>query len=380
MMQKGLNIVTIIVFMMILTVPSLAYFIPLFPVIESSENRRMKEFPVFDMDSINSFPGEFDSYYADNFNGRNFLLKLNSTVSYKWFNIPPFSGKAFLGRRGWMFAIKDEMDLYMGNNLFSEDTLNRFIDVINYRKQFLDKHGCKYYLVIVPIKASVYPEYIPFAKRKTGKLTLTDQILNELKLSSDIEIIDLRTTLIESKNQGRLFHKTDNHWNELGSYYAYNSIIEKISKDFPMVQSISLSEFDVNKVKTNGRILTNMMGIMDEVNEVDIMCSPGFIKKARAGKKHKYPIPDYFPYKSKYEQVYVTNDKTMPVLLTIHDSFGNNLVPFLNEHFSKSVFIFDAWQHQLHEEIIQNEKPGIYLQMVSESLLPNIVRNAKKPR
>jgi hypothetical protein len=63
----------------------------------------------------------------------------------------------------------------------------------------------------------------------------------------------------------------------------------------------------------------------------------------------------------------------------IHDSFGSTLIPFFNEHFSKSVYIFDGWQHAFNEEIVLNEKPDIYIQLVVESLLPNISKNARKP-
>jgi len=168
--------------------------------------------------SLDSFPGEFDDYYSDNFKARNYLLKLNSKIRYQLFNIPPYSGKAFLGRQGWMYSIKDEMDLYLGNNHFNEDTLMRFIEIINYRKHLLDSINCKYYLVIIPIKASVYPEYIPLSKRKTGQTTLTDQVVKSLNMSSDVQVIDLRDDLIAHKHDHRVFNKIDNHWNEYGGW------------------------------------------------------------------------------------------------------------------------------------------------------------------
>ena len=357
----------------------LAEYFPVFMVIESTENRAIKPFPELSKDSIDRFPQEFDDYYSDNFKARNQLLKFNSKIKYHWFNIPPFSGKAFLGRQGWMYAIEDEMDLYLGNNIFSKDTLLRFIEVVNYRKHILDSIGCKYYLVIVPVKASVYPEYIPFSKRKTGQSTLTDQIITALNYETDVHVIDLRDELVKYKHEHRVFDKTDTHWNEYGGYVAYHKIMEELSKDFPAIASIDISEFKIEPVKTEGKNLTNMMGIIDGTNEIEITCRPIFDKSAKTGQKSNYPVPGYFPYKKRYEQVFVTPVESRPKLLAIHDSYGFTLIPFLNEHFIKSVFIFDGWQHALNAPILYNEKPDIFLQLVSEPLLPNIPKNSKKP-
>jgi len=378
-MKKVINIIIIFFFVAILATPIIAELIPVFPEIVNTENRAMKSLSDLNAISLDSFPREFDDYYSDNFKARNYLLKLNSKIRYQLFNIPPYSGKAFLGRQGWMYSIKDEMDLYLGNNLFNEDTLMRFIEIINYRKHLLDSINCKYYLVIIPIKASVYPEYIPFSKRKTGQTTLTDQVVKSLNMSSDVQVIDLRDDLIAHKHDHRVFHKTDNHWNEYGGYIAYKAIMEVIAKEIPALKPIDISNFKVELVKTKGKNLTRMMGIIDGEQEIEILCRSKFTKTAQEGKKANYPIPAYFPHKSRYEQVFVTNNIEKPRLLANLDSFGLTLVPFLSEHFSKSVFIFDGWKHNLNEEILFKEKPDVYIHLITESFLSNIPRKKINP-
>jgi len=361
--------------MAILILPLVGDFIPIFPVMESLENRAMKDAPSINTNELDKFPSEFDEYYTDNFVLRNQLLKLNGYIKYNWFNIPPNTDKAFIGLEGWMYAIKDEMDHYMGKTIFTQDTLERFAEIIEYRKHFLDSLNCKYYLVIVPIKASIYPEYLPFSKRVSDQSTLSDQIVNELSEYPDINLIDLRGELINHKEEERLFHKTDNHWNEYGGYIAYRYIMERISHDFPELKPYDISKFKIDTIETEGKVLTNLMGIPGGVTEQEILCTPMFDKLAFKGEKNNYPVPNYFPYKNSYERVYETNNPNLPKLLVIQDSFGTTLMPFLSEHFSKSVFIFDAWQHELHKEIVLKEKPDIYIQLVLESLLPNISEN-----
>lgn len=365
--------------MVILLLPTVSEIIPVFPVIESAENREMKSFPEISYAKLDSFPQGFDDYYSDNFIVRDHLLRLNGKIKFQWFDIPPHQGKAFMGRQGWMYAVKDEMDIYLGNNIFTEDTLQRFVDILKYRNHILDSLHCKYYFVIVPIKTTIYPEYLPLSKIKSNQRTLTDQIVTEFGQYSNINLIDLRGEMIDQKGANRLYYKTDNHWNEFGGYTAYRIIMEYLNRDFPDLNPIDISEFDIVTSEVEGKMLTNLMGIIGEVSEIDISLVPKFEKEASEGEESNYPVPGYFPYKDSYERVYVTNNSEQPKLLMIHDSFGSTLIPFLSEHFSKSVFIFDGWQHAFNEEIVLNEKPDIYIQLVVESLLPNIPKNAEKP-
>ena len=367
----------ILFFMGLLFLPWVAEVFPIFPVVANTENRPLKSLPEFSINTLDSFPVEFDEYYSDHFTLRNLMLKLNSKIQFHWFNLAPHRGKAFIGKQGWMYLIKDEMDLYEGKNICTKDKIQRFVDVVNYRKHILDSLNSKYYLVVIPIKATVYPEFLPLSKSNPGSFTLTDQVVEALSRESAVKVIDLRDTLRNHKNEQPLFYKTDNHWNEYGAFIAYRAIMEVMAKDFPSLETRELSDFIVDTIETNGKGLTNMMGLIDEVNEMEITLTPRFQKKAVEGVKSQYPVPDYFPYKNAWEQVYVTGDSSLPKLLVIRDSFGGALIPFLDDHFSKSVFIFDGWQHNLNEDILYHEKPDIYIQLVVEALLINLPENSK---
>ena len=280
-----------------------------------------------------------------------------------------------------MYLVKDEMDLYYGNTVAKSNELTNYYDIFSYRKNILDSLGCKYYVVIAPTKASVYPEFLPLSKRKSVEKTLTDQIVSLLDTVTGITVIDLRTDLKKAKIRDiRMYHKSDNHWNEYGSYVAYEAIMNSLSVDFPNLIPMPISKFNIKTVEAEGMGLTNMMGIYDGVYEDKIMCEPTFKRKSKKGEKYNYPVVHGFPYTSQYEIVYTVNNNNLPNMLMIRDSFGAPLIPFLSEHFNKSVFIFDGWHHWLNEDIVFNEKPDIYIQVVVESFIPNISKNAKKPR
>ena len=374
------EILVSIIFMIILVLPVADTIFHFIPEEKNTENRALKTLPKFNFSFLDKFPVEFDEYYSDNFDFRNQFLAFNSKIKFNMFNIPPVHGKAFIGYDGWMYLVKDEMDLYYGNTLAKSDELERYYDIFNYRKNFLDSIGCKYYVVIAPSKASVYPEFLPLTKRKDVAKTLTDQIVSLLDTVSGLTIIDLRSALINVKsNDIRMYHKTDNHWNEYGSYIAYEAIMDSLSVDFPNLNPMPVSKFNIETVEVEGMGLTNMMGIYNGVYEDKIMCKPTFKRKSKKGKKRNYPVVHGFPYTSQYEIVYNVANDSLPRMLMIRDSFGATLIPFLSEHFSESVYIFDGWHHWFNEEIVLNEKPDIYIQVVVESFIPNISKSAKKP-
>ncbi len=379
-MKVTKQIIVTLTFVLMLVIPAANSVFNFIPEKENHENRALKSKPEFDVNRLDIFPKKYDDYYSDHFDLRNQFLWLNSKIKFELLNKPPKEGKAFIGHNGWMYITGHQMDNYYGNSMVNDSTLKRYYDIFKYREKVLDSIGCEYYVAIVPTKTTVYPEYLPIAKRKYNQETLTDQIVDLLDTVSGLTLIDLRDDIINAKDKVRLFHKTDNHWNEYGSYFGYKSIMDVLSKDFPELKPNDISKYKVDSVEVNGMALTNMMGIYERISEYKIICKPKFEISSRIGEESDYPVPQYFGYVNEYEKVFVTDNDSLPKLLMIRDSFGGTLIPYLNEHFSKSVYIFDAWQHELNEDIVLNEKPDIYIQLILEMFLPKVEKSAKMPK
>ncbi len=357
---------------------SLFHFIP---EKENKENRALKTKPKFDINRLDPFPQAYDEYYSDNFDLRNQFISINSELMFKIFNKPPVSGKAFMGNNGWMFITRHQMAMYTGKTLASPKELMRYYKIIKYRKHILDSIGCKYYFVIAPTKTSIYPEYLPLSKRLSNQKTLTDQLVSLLDTIKGVHLIDLRPVVRNAKGGIRLFRKTDNHWNDYGGFVAYQKIMQTLRKDFPQLSPPkNISEFKIDSTKVKGLALTNMMGIYDGIYENKITIKPTFKRKSKVGKEAKYPIPKGFGYPTDFEMVYETNNDSLPNILVIRDSFGNMIMPFMREHFNKSVFIFDAWHHEFNKNIVLNEKPDIYMQFILEMFIPNIPKHTLEPK
>ena len=66
---------------------------------------------------------------------------------------------------------------------------------------------------------------------------------------------------------------------------------------------------EIETIDSEGKVLTNLMGVFDGVQEQEILLKPLFDKVAYKGEKQDYPVPNYFPYKNSYEKVFITDNK-----------------------------------------------------------------------
>ncbi|HJN05747.1 MAG TPA: hypothetical protein QF480_03955 [Bacteroidales bacterium] len=379
-MMKGIKEIFVsVTFMVILIFPMVDSVFHFVPEKEIRENRALKLKPELDWSDIDNFPEEFDKYYTDNFDFRNQFLLFNSRLKIQLFNVPPVNSKAIIGDDGWMYLIKNMKDVYLGKNIADTNKLKRYSDIFNYRKKYLDSIGCAYYIVIAPVKTSVYPEYLPLSQRNLPQTSLTDQLINLLDTIEELNIVDLRPIFRDSKGDIRMYHKTDTHWNAYGSYVAYKAIMNVISIDFPELIPHSISKYKIDSIDVKGMNLTSILGIYHGIFENKITCEPTFKKKSKEGQKRNYPVYEWFRFKSEYEQVFTTENDSLLKLMLVRDSFGKAIMPFLSEHFSESVYIFDGWHHDLNEDIVINEKPDIFVQLVLESQIPYLYKSAKKP-
>jgi len=118
------------------------------------------------------------------------------------------------------------------------------------------------------------------------------------------------------------------------------------------------------------------MGIkeLSEFQENPVMDNPKSIEPEKYGFP---PIPG-FAYPWSYENRYVNDSIANGIrVLFIRDSFGEVIRPFAREVFSESLFIFDAWQFKLNEEIIEQYKPDVVVFIGLETNPENFLKDYK---
>jgi alginate O-acetyltransferase complex protein AlgJ len=343
--------------------------------IQNSENRNPTPKPKFDLNHLDVFPNKFEQYYNDNFTLRNYLIKTYNQAVIDYFKKSPVPGFVVFGKKDWLYYGEKHLGVYRGTEHFTNEELEIMKKELLYRYEYLKKRGIKYYFVILPTKYTIYPEFVDDKITKLSDKTITDQLIEAFNGKAPFRLIDTRGAISEAKKRNiRLFQKTDAHWNSAGAYFAYNKISENLKIDFPEIQTRQFEEYAVDSVWEKGGDLTKILGTNDVTKENQIFLKEKFNSLVYRGPEMGYD-PKGFASKDDYEIVCINPKNKKIKGLIIRDSFTGFMVQFLQEDFYKSVYIFDRWEYGLEEEILEQEKPDVFINIVVECHLKNLLKN-----
>ncbi len=373
---NGVRIRQIIVFSLFIiaiSLPILDYVLKISGDYENTENRNKASLPKFDVELLDPFPCQFDSYYSDNHNFRGELLSLNTSFKYNILNISP-NKNIVEGEDGWLYLSK-YLDSYINKRLFTNIEIDSFNVIFNERSKWLEDEGIKHYIAIVPNKPQIYPEYLPsFIKKKTQK-TKTEQFIENIDDIPNLEVIYLKDTLLAEKENSpyELFYKTDQHWNDYGAFVGFSAIVKEIKKDFPNLSNLNYNDYVFDTSYTDGKGLAKILMLHKTIKELEIKTK--FKNKQLHYKINdtRYDVPEVFPYKYAYQLFFGSSDTTLPKGLVIRDSFSNALSNLLPESFGETTLIWDNWCYELHKDIVKNEKPDFFLTIIIETNIPFII-------
>lgn len=337
-----------------------------------SENRVFRDTLHIYFKNLGVFPSHAEEFVNDNFSFRAPLLEAYNYEKYFLFKISPHPEKTIIGKDGWFFMSQKELDIYEGRKEFTEIQLAKFDSVWTNRKHYLDSLGIVSYWMICPMKQNIYPEKMPFnTLKKPGKTRV--QILEDY-LAKDFPnlIINPTNAFLDAKDTIRLFYKLDNHWNKQAGYIASDLILQKLQPDFPEINLLKRTNY--NWVDT-----LYATGYHRDVVGIESLCEQDYFpipnnEKSAPSKSYNFQVTEDFPYPGEFEKVFrIPSDTSAPKILVIRDSFGDQLIPFLKEPFSESVFIFDGWNYGLNTEIIETVHPDIVIFLGLETHLEHYI-------
>ncbi len=370
-----------LVFLVLISFPIINQYFHLIQDAKNTENKAPLPKPKIMEHDLDSFPALFEPYYSSNFTIRQRLIKDYYEFHLGIFKKSPHPDQVFIGKYDWLFMGSEENDSYTGSHPLTPEELEKFKKELEYRQQYLQKKGIQFYFVIAPIKASIYPEYIPESVIRKTKKTWAQTLNEYLQKNSTINVIDLHTTLWNAKDGGNVYFKNDNHWNYRAGLFSTNCILKTIHKDFPQVSEIPFTDFkEIVRIGNLSGNLTLMLAqterYIDSIYEYDPY--KGF--QAEDLPAIGYPVSPGFPYRQDYELHKGIKGSSLPKLLMISDSFSNYLFPFISERFRETTKIFDNWEYKRNEFIIENEKPDIVILVVWEANLRHILWYAEEKK
>lgn len=358
--NKKFDLCIIILFVIMITLPIFGRVFNLDSNIGSGEKRQLAPLPkiVLSYQGILGLPKAYESYFNDSFGFRNLLVKMNNKFKVTFLKESP-STNVLIGKNNWLFyssstdgkSIQD----YEGTDLFSKADLIIIKNKYEKQQKYLESIGAHLIIVIAPNKSTIYPEFMPDSIKKGEGQSRLDQVIAYLKSNTTIDIVDLKAPLIKAKKDFPTYYMTDTHWNNYGALIGYTEIMKKVNKYYPNLKAKSAADYAIKSVKGTGGDLAVMISAQSSAKEISMEVIP------------KFPILSKVASVDKDRTViFKVDDDKLPRLVMSRDSFTIALAPYLAEHFSKSVFI---WNFKFNNEIIEKEHPGIVISEMCERYL-----------
>ncbi len=211
------------------------------------ELRDPAPFPVWPeaVDGFAVFTRDLKVHYADTMGLRDVLLRWRNIVHWLGLGV---STTTTVDRapNGWAFySGSGTRDVYRGTLAVDDDELDRWVDVLQERRDACALVGAKYLFVLCPGKEVIYPELTPSIWKPIGPSRL-EQLAQRLEREASIPFLDLRAAFFAAKSEDRprdwLYHEYGTHWNGRGLYVAYRAILERLHEDFPILEPLDFSE------------------------------------------------------------------------------------------------------------------------------------------
>jgi alginate O-acetyltransferase complex protein AlgJ len=304
------------------------------------------------------------AWFDDHFGFRSTLVRWYGESRLFWLGVSP-SAAVIVGRDGWFFYADDKaVEDYANVELLDDAALANWREAVLRARNWLQARGIGYVFTIAPDKHVLYSEAVPPTIARIHDMSRADQLfvaLQDTKLA-----IDTRPMLFEAKRRERIYHKTDTHWNERGALIAYQQIINAVRARVPATPAAwTRHDFEAVERTTEGMDLAGMMGLTRVLRENDLPLVPIRPRRARV-------VEPAGGHETDEEGRLVTeiDDPSLPRAVIFRDSFMSRLVPFLSEHFSRAVYL---WQNDFDAAEVQKEHPDVVIQEIVGRHLYNFI-------
>lgn len=194
--------------------------------------------------------GAVDSF-TSNLTGKKEGAKAASEVTKKTSgNTYIESTQVLLGKEDWLFYKStedgDPISDYQGINHYDVATMQAVADKLtNERNQFAN-YGIDFYILSIPNKSSVYPEYMPDTIERKDTTSKTDLLMKYLEENTDLNVVDAKPTLVKAKKKKPVYYKSDTHFNQIGAFVTVQALKDKIDG-----KTDSLKDVKFDKVMNN---------------------------------------------------------------------------------------------------------------------------------
>ena len=299
------------------------------------ENRGLAQRPAITLDGLRdgSFFGEYSSYLADQFFGRDAWISLD-TFGIRLLGRHDVNG-VYVGKDGYLFSPPDGP---------VETIRDRKAGAIN---TFVQKHDdLNVMAMVVPSASAILDEELPgSAPLRNQRSDIADAVS---RLDSSVQVLDVTPTLLEHKRE-EIYYRTDHHWTSLGAYYGFLSAADRLGPDVqvPSFNALTVSDSFQGTLASRSGIhraedevqvyIPQDTGIEYYVNYPDTQTrSTSMFVSAALDAKDKYTV--FFGGNHPLVEIWTTADIGRN-LLVFKDSYANCFMQFLTSYYDRIIML-----------------------------------------
>jgi alginate O-acetyltransferase complex protein AlgJ len=357
------DVLTIVVFLGLIWLPSVDYFFHIDHARPPTENRLLVRWPEFKgMGESREFLAGVESYFNDHFGFRKRLIRWNNHWKGQLFR-DSTSKEVMIGRDGWLYFSGGSMLEHCTRELcWTERDLQEWKRLLETRRDWLSARGIKYLFVVPPDKHTVYPEHLPEWVRIGPKPTKVQQLVQYMKEHSTVEVLDLTSALVEAKSIHTNYLQTDTHWNIFGGFVGYRAVAEALSRQVPGLTPLSMDTYDWKPLATETGDLVRIMG--GSTTHKENTAFERVQLKPVTKIKDLYDL-ERFPHTGTKETrpCMILNTNATGRAIVFHDSFACAWYTFLGQHFNETIYI---WHYDWDYPLIEREKPDVVIDEMLE--------------
>jgi hypothetical protein len=344
----------IAVFMTMLVVPLLCFIVNVGTAPTEFDADRLHQKPAFtEAKSAAQFAAAWLDYFSDHFGLRRDLIEAHSYVSVRLLHTSP-SSTVIIGRDHWLYYADDSaLDDYESAEPLTPEDLETWRQSLMDTRDWLRAQGAQFVFMVVPDKHVIYPEYMPPSIHRLHPDYRGDQLVEYLRQHSDLSVVDGRQVLMKRKPTERVYSTTDTHWNDRGIYVGYDALLREAGRSVPGLAPLPRTAFAPVERDEPGGDLAAMIALNGVLREHELALEPLVPRRAR--------LLEPTDLREGYEVARVVTevpDRHLPRAVIFRDSFMSGMLPFLSEHFSRAVYM---WQNDVDRDLVLRERPDLVI-------------------
>ena len=317
-MRKHLPTIYLLIFLIILLIPSVGMFV--FGPSES-ENGEELTMPVLytEEEGINrNYLQDWGTLFESRFALRQQMVTLYSDITGKIFKTSSQSG-VIVGNEDWLF-FNDTLGDYQRTNILTDRQLHNAVRHLELVNEYCEDNGIEFLFVIAANKNTIYPEYMPYYL-VPGEGPCNRELLTLLLSQTDVNYVDFGSYEGYLNSDEIYYCHRDSHWNTLGAAIASNLMLDELG-----IPHHDYSGDQVIFGDPHQGDLEQMIYPTDEASEREMLFEvmPAFSYDA--------------PVESNFDFRIGTSSSGEERLLMYRDSFGSAVLPFMAEPFSHAFF------------------------------------------